>query len=435
MAPSNNKVADGLLASAHDSAGHDGLRLAVPRFLEAVEALVVEGRKEDAANVLAELLAAKEKKRGFLFGKRDDNPLGPERPMIAKRYAQLSRDAAPTETSLDTLNRIALQYPDDPDVRLSNADALKIAGYLLDALDEYKYCLTLLPDDVDLIVRLGELYSQLGRPDEAAAHARAAMAALGKSRNAAGVASVAARMLEFAPTAFAVSFDGFASLSGEVLAENRAQFDVAVAAFVSSDIQEPAVRSPIVARIGECFEKLIARAPSDQSLWQAFGAVDAGAAAQLRKIVEQSAVMAASPSPSAGAPPAVMLPPSSSPVLETVTGPEPPRRAPAAAGLSAFAKRKAMELFANSEYQAASMQLERVVKMSPDVEALEMLLECYLALDRHDEAARIGVRLADAELAAGNRPGAIATLTTLSKKIANPAVEQRRVDLMKNPQS
>jgi hypothetical protein len=128
-----------------------------------------------------------------------------------------------------------------------------------------------------------------------------------------------------------------------------------------------------------------------------------------------------------------MLPSPSSPVIEPVIGPEPPRRAAAAAGLSAFAKRKAMELFANSEYQAASTQLERVVKMSPDVEALEMLLECYLALDRHDEAARIGVRLADAELAAGNRPGAIATLTTLSKKIANPAVEQRRIDLMKSP--
>ena len=70
--------------------------------------------------------------------------------------------------------------------------------------------------------------------------------------------------------------------------------------------------------------------------------------------------------------------------------------------------------------------------MSPDVEALEMLLECYLVLDRHDEAAQIGVQLADAELAAGNRPGAIATLTTLSKKIANPTVEQRRVELMQN---
>ena len=91
-----------------------------------------------------------------------------------------------------------------------------------------------------------------------------------------------------------------------------------------------------------------------------------------------------------------------------------------------------MELFANSEYEAASVQLQRVVKMSPDVEALEMLLECYLVLDRHDEAAQIGVQLADAELAAGNRPGAIATLTTLSKKIANPTVEQRRVELMQN---
>ena len=105
---------------------------------------------------------------------------------------------------------------------------------------------------------------------------------------------------------------------------------------------------------------------------------------------------------------------------------------PAAGGLSAFAKRKALELFANSEYEAACTQLERVVKMSPDVEALEMLLECYLALERLDDAAHVGVQLADAELAAGNRPGAIATLTTLSKKVADPTVEQRRVELMQN---
>jgi hypothetical protein len=91
-----------------------------------------------------------------------------------------------------------------------------------------------------------------------------------------------------------------------------------------------------------------------------------------------------------------------------------------------------LELFANSEYEAASRELERVVRLSPDVEALEMLLECYLVLERHGEAARVGVQLADAELAAGNRPGAIARLTTLSKKLVDPTVEQRRVELMQN---
>jgi hypothetical protein len=145
--------------------------------------------------------------------------------------------------------------------------------------------------------------------------------------------------------------------------------------------------------------------------------------------------------------------PSQAPVVDSVPSPEPaaapvnnspdapsaappPAAAPkipaAAGGLSAFAKRKALELFANSEYEAAVGQLVRVVKMSPDVEALEMLLECYLVLEKHDDAVRIGVQLADAEIAAGDRSGAIATLTTLSKKIANPTLEQRRVDLLQN---
>jgi hypothetical protein len=107
----------------------------------------------------------------------------------------------------------------------------------------------------------------------------------------------------------------------------------------------------------------------------------------------------------------------------------PPR--PSVSALASFTKRKALDLFASGEFEAASRQLARVISMSPDRDALEMLMECYLALDRHDEAARIGVRIADEDVAAGNRPAAIATLTSLSKKIADPTVEQRRVELMK----
>ena len=70
MAPSNRNTADELLESAHGSAVHDGLRLAVPRYLEAVDALISEQRREEAMSILAELLSAKEKRRGFFFGNR-----------------------------------------------------------------------------------------------------------------------------------------------------------------------------------------------------------------------------------------------------------------------------------------------------------------------------------------------------------------------------
>jgi Flp pilus assembly protein TadD len=338
MARSSNKVADELLASAHDSAVHDGLRLAVPRYLEAVDALVAEDRKSEASAILAELLNAKEKKRGFLFMKRKEHPLGDSRPDVARKFAEITRGADPTEESLDILNQIALDYPDDVVIRAANAEGLRRAGYLLDALDEFKYCKTLSPGDADIERSIGEVNAQLGRTEQtAAAH---------KAPEPAEVPS---------PPAPAQS--------------------------------DPA---PVVAA---------APPPSPEP----------------------------APEIAPSTPAAEMTAPASAP--ETAP---PPRRSPTAGGLSAFAKRKAMEHFANSEYTAAAAQLERVVKMSPDVESLEMLLECYLALDRHDEAARVGVQLADTELAAGNRPGAIATLTSLSKKIADPTVEQRRVDLMKN---
>jgi Flp pilus assembly protein TadD len=337
MAPSSNKVADGLLASARDSAVHDGLRLAVPQYFEAVDALIAEDRKPDAAVVLAELLAAKEKKRGFLFMKRNENPLGEARPDVARKYSSLTRGSNPTEESLDVLNQLALEYPDDAEIRIANAEALRRAGYLLDALDEFKYCRTLSPDDREIDGQLNELNAQLGRADKAAA---------------------APAPVETAPPV------------------------------------EPVKSAPVPAA--------------------------------LVKSEPVPSVSAAPPPPAPAAAERVEVP------VPTVDSAPPVRRSPTAGGLSAFAKRKAMELFANSEYAAAASQLERVVKMSPDVESLEMLLECYLELDRHSEAARVGVQLADAEVAAGNRPGAIATLTTLSKKIADPTVEQRRVDLMKN---
>ena len=467
MARSSNKVADGLLASAKDSAVHDGLRLAVPRYLDAVDALIEEDRPEEAASILAELLAAKEKKRGFFLGKREENALGDQRLAVAQRYAQLTRDAAPTEASLDVLNQLALDFPDDVDVRLTNAEALRQSGYLLDALDEFKYCASMLPEDTQLVVRIAELYSQLGQPDEAVARAKRAIALHARSGNDAGVATVAVRMLDYAPSAFEDSLDAFGSLSADGLAKNLSQLNSVTNAFARSDIKEPERRSAVVARVAACYEKLLQRDRSNQALWKSLAMVDSAAADEVRRRLDGKAGAAApasqqapksvtalqpapEPTPAKPVAAAPSTPPAAAPVErssaraegpsapqspvagESPTAAPPVRRAVAAGGLSAFAKRKALELFANSEYEASSVQLERVVKMSPDVEALEMLLECYLVLGRHAEAARVGLQLANAELAAGNRPGAIATLTTLGKKIADPVVEQRRVELMQN---
>jgi tetratricopeptide (TPR) repeat protein len=461
MAPSNNN-ADSLLASAHDSAAHDGLRTAAPRYLEAVDALVDDGRRQEAADVLVELLRAKEKKRALFFVRQNDNPLGKERLGVARRYATLARGEAPTETSLDVLAQIALEFPDDVEIRLSNADALRQAGYLLDALDEFKYCANQRPHDVDLVVRLCDLYAQLGRNEEAVALVHSAISEFGKKGDDAAVAQLALRMLDYAPDAYERSFEAFASLAGDSLARNKAPFDEALSAFSHAHVADPVRRGAILARISACFAKLLGRDRNNRALWQQLTGVDEGVANDVRQLLDgatarpaqaspepvvdgraagtsaqpvvqtaqpNAAIQAPSPAPAAAVTPAPQTAVASA---EAQTAATPPAARPAAAagGLSAFAKRKALELFANSQYEAASVQLERLVKMSPDVEGLEMLLECYLAMDRHDQAARVGVQLADAELAAGNKPAAIAALTSLSKKIADPAIEQRRVELM-----
>src|SRR5690349_21632983 len=109
MARSSNRTADELLTSARDAAAQDGLRLSVPQYFDAVDALVSEGRMQDAHAVLAEILSAKEKVRGFFLGKREQSALGKERPNVANRYARVAFGSAPTEQSLDMLNQLALE--------------------------------------------------------------------------------------------------------------------------------------------------------------------------------------------------------------------------------------------------------------------------------------------------------------------------------------
>jgi tetratricopeptide (TPR) repeat protein len=454
MAPSNSSTAaDESLATAHDSAAHDGLRHAVGRYLDAIDALIAEGRREEATTVLTDMLAAKEKRRGFFLGKREQSALGDQRETVANKYAQVARGAPPSEGTLDVLAGLAIEFPNDFDVRVANADVLLHAGYLLDALDEYKASKALHRDDVDIDVKLGELYCQLGRPDDATGHARRASLEYAKAGNDAAVTALAVRLLDFAPSAFDSSFAAFDSLNADMLAKHVDELDRVAGLFGRAAVSDSTLRAAAVFKLTSCYEKLIVRDRSDQKLWQALTNADADAADRLRdqldgKPTRPVAVAVPEPAPEvAHLPMPVDAQPKptqqssataavvDTPAVEAVpapvaAAPVAPKIPAAAGGLSAFAKRKALELFANSEYEAAIGQLVRVVKMSPDVEALEMLLECYLVLDKHDDAARIGVQLADAEVAAGNRPGAIATLTTLSKKIADPALEQRRVELM-----
>jgi len=392
MARSNNKAADELLTSAREAAASDGLRLSVPQFFAAVDAFVSEGRPQDAQSVLADMLSAKEKVRGFFLGKREQSALGKERGYVANRFARIAFGSAPTEQSLDLLNQLALEFTDDFDIRIANAEALRQAGYLLDSLDEYQTCKSMRGDASGVDLKLADVYAQLGRFDESA--------------------------------------DALSAVEVDDLARRRAVFDGIVAAFTASDSTDNSARKITADKLAGSFESLIRRDPSDASLWNSLSEMDPSAADEVR--ARLNGMPTPAPREGASAAPAAVRLDSPPPAIATgaVPVPQAPPR-PSVSGLASFTKRKALDLFASGEFETAARQLERVISMSPDRDALEMLMECYLALDRHDDAARIGVRIADEDVAAGNRPAALATLTSLSKKIADPTVEQRRVELMK----
>ena len=236
MAHSSSSSADALLASAHEAAHEGGLRNAVPQFVEAVDALAAAGRTSEAQDVLAELLAAKEKVRGFFLGKREQSALGNQRATIANKFARVAKDATPTETSLDVLNGLALEFPGDFDVRLANAEALCHAGYLLDSLDEFKHVQSMRFGDPDVDIRVAGVYSQLGRFDDAA--------------------------------------DALSTMDGDAVAQRREAFDAIVSAFARSDGSNAAARRSTAGDFATTFEKLIARDPLDASLWQSLTDLD-----------------------------------------------------------------------------------------------------------------------------------------------------------------
>jgi len=160
--------------SARDTAAQHGLRAAVPHYLEAAQALVDARRAEEAVDLLGELLTAQERKKG-LFAKVEKNPLGPARAQAALKFAEISRQSVPTEDVLELLQEIALEFPDEPAIRRSNADALYSAGYIADASEEYRYCLHLNPEDGQILTRLTEAYAEMGRNDHAIEYLRRGM--------------------------------------------------------------------------------------------------------------------------------------------------------------------------------------------------------------------------------------------------------------------
>ncbi|MBV8172373.1 MAG: hypothetical protein JO219_10640 [Candidatus Eremiobacteraeota bacterium] len=241
---------------AIETAAKEGLRASVPLYVAAAEAFAQEDRPAQGLELLGELLRAKEKRRG-LFGRVDKNPLGPERVRVATKYAELAHLTSPTEDSLETLSDLAIEFSDVAVVRRANADGLRNAGYAADAIDEYRTCAKLEPNEGDIPVRLSELYAALGRADDAREQLRTGITLHAANGQFEQVADRAMRFIDLNPDELDDVFDSMELIPGEVLKKHVPSLDHLGVLVRRDPSREPAWRARTEQRLVELYTRVL----------------------------------------------------------------------------------------------------------------------------------------------------------------------------------
>jgi tetratricopeptide (TPR) repeat protein len=135
--------------------------------------------------------------------------------------------------------------------------------------------------------------------------------------------------------------------------------------------------------------------------------------------------------PPAAPPLAAPQPVAAQPAAPAQTAPAPtaaPASAPSRA-LYAFALRKAQEQFDAGHFEEAAQACDRLLKRGEIAEVLQLLVRCYIKLDRKPEAVVAGLRFAEAA-AAEDSTKALESLTELIKQLPDPALILRRSQLL-----
>jgi len=455
--------ADKLLTVAQELAAQDGLRAAVLAYMEAVDELVAEKRVAEAQSVMIELLKAQEKKKG-LFARTDKNPLGSERVTVGLKFAEVAPLGRPTEDALDQLGYLAQDFPDELTIRRANADALRQSGYAADAIDEYRYCATVVPDDALVNQNISDLYVGIGRPEDAAAYLMRALQLYAKQGDFSQLAAHAEALVELRPASIGDIIDLLASAPGEALVGHLKMLDdfthrVTHAGIVDAD-QKAKAREQLQALYG----RLVAADPDDEGAARGLQSLQSDAApVERRKGPRDKAPPAALDSPipentpdridavpfvqpiAAEALPEAVFSADIEPMFEELPladelpieiPPEPapkptPQRSPATSNaLAAFTRRKAKELFDAGDLLGAAMSYERLLRSGSDIDSLEGVLTCYERLGRTQDAARVAVELVNAKEHDGDLEGAVATIDRISAISSDANFSQRRMELL-----
>jgi len=466
-------TASNKLAKAQEVAALKGLRAAVPLYVEATDALAAEKRYDAAVGVLTEVLNARDKKRS-LFGSKQVNPLGPDRAVIAKQFAKMTRGGQVNDTLLELLSTVAVENPDDPDIRLANAEGLYRAGYMADAIDEYRYCEKLIPDDGALVARLGELYAIMSRNAEAVEHLRRGIGELMQSHHFDSVPFFSLKLIEIEPQAAVDAQRWLESLPDETWSSERGEIghllnamrdkgledgrlvtleerlsalpavteDVAVD-FPSTEAEDEAVEFTPSAHGTREQERAPAEASEDEpaeepepvwgakagnvtigrTAWEDVSAVEPASEDEMRMLLGPSESTATSANNGAmkSAPTPSAAPKSAAPS---------PAGSGLPPGLAAFTRRKADAAFTGGDFAGAAQSYERLLKGGFDAEVATPLLECYLGTERFSEAAQLSLQLADHQAEVGDLDKALETLALVLEHTADPDVEQRRAELL-----
>ena len=477
-------TASSKLAKAQEVAALKGLRAAVPFYVEATDALATEGRCDAAVGVLAEVLNAREKKRS-LFGSKEVNPLGPDRPALARQFARMTRCGTTiNDDLLELLSQIAIENPDDPDVRLANAEGLYRAGYMADAIDEYRYCQKLIPDDGALVARLGELYGVMNRNAEAVDYLRQGIGELMQAHHFGDIAFFCHKLIDLSPQAANDVQRWVGSLPDEALQQQRTELNSLIESVYDKGLDDgywstlenrlsalpelkPASRAaaietePAAADHAMQVEEpvtsssLVEHRPVDEpepiwgsktgnvqigrNAWADVANVEPASEDEMRMLLGPAAHQASEPATEAedaGEPAVSATEPVSAASSNGVSAEPSPARAPQPPaqnlppGLAAFTRRKADAAFNAGDFAGAAQSYERLLKSGFDADVGSPLLECYLGTERFDDASAIALQLADHYVAAGNRARAVAALALVLEHTNNPDIERRHAELL-----
>lgn len=465
-----------------------GLRAAVPLYVDATEVMGNEQRWDAAVGILADVLNTREKKRS-LFGSKEVNPLGSERVVIGRQFAKLTRRASVNDSVLELLGALATENPDDSVIRLANAEGLYRGAYVADAIDEYRYCEKLIPDDGAIEARLGELYATMSRNAEAVDYLRRGIGELMQAQHFDDVPAYAQKLLEVSPQSagdvlrWIESFPdrAFRAKRDEILhlveAARDAGLDDARWAGIEKRLsglpppeegEDEAVSLPAAAvqqATGDEFASQSEEqplesqeeAPQEQpeesapawashpseigatSAWDDVSNVEPASDDEIRILFGSSAneEPEAAPRPAASSngaaasarEPARPSGPAYTPSVSigssqpTAAGGLPP-------GLAAFTRRKGDTAFQGGDFAAAASSYERLLKAGFDPDVATPLVECYLGLERFDDAAALGLQLADHQADAGELDKALSTLALILEHTEDPAVQQRHSELL-----